>query len=307
LALVIDTRAPPTSKSNTEKRKQFVCHYSAYGKDATVCWKLVVWFEALLRTRHVANRFHILVCSEILSCPLCFDYGVYSEMMNNLRIIKTMHFQYVAAIPAPPLRIFTPPSLRTQDLKRVIYMQVGDNISDIKYKTDYLENVGLCWCLPNERRFEHARKVADLFSNVSRKAFFNSKRSFRVDLLSLFKHELSCTRISAVITVTSIIFRCRCHGFLEVAMVYRPLCGRTFSKIRWCLIPLMLRPLVNYNLWLNLFVTKHFLCVIRTNTKKKQRKWKESTTSPLTLPSSKDWGRSRPTSAMYVVCARDVT
>ena len=55
-------------------------------------------FEALLKTTHVAHRFHIPVCSEILSCKFYFDY-VCSEM--------------IATILAAALRTFHVPSLRT--------------------------------------------------------------------------------------------------------------------------------------------------------------------------------------------------
>ena len=48
-------------------------------------------------------------------------------------------------------------------------LQVRDKISDVKYKEDFIDNVGLCWCLPDEKVFQHARKVLDLYSDVSRK------------------------------------------------------------------------------------------------------------------------------------------
>jgi len=69
------------SKSNTKNKTAIYLSLSClmHVKYATVFWKLVVEFEAL--TTHIANPLHIPVCSEILSCPLYFDYGVYSEMI----------------------------------------------------------------------------------------------------------------------------------------------------------------------------------------------------------------------------------
>ena len=48
-------------------------------------------FKALLQTRHRANRLQTTVCSEVLFRPLCFDYGVYSYLIINSRMDKTMH------------------------------------------------------------------------------------------------------------------------------------------------------------------------------------------------------------------------
>jgi len=74
--------------------QQFICHYPALtGRNATVFLET----NSLLRSfaednTHRTSALYLLVCSdEILSCALCFDYGVYSEMIINLRTIKAMH------------------------------------------------------------------------------------------------------------------------------------------------------------------------------------------------------------------------
>jgi len=67
-------------------------------------------------------RNHVLVCSEILSCPLCFDYSVYNEMIMNLRMIKTNAFtafqQSVAGILAALLRTFHVPRFKNPGSKQ---------------------------------------------------------------------------------------------------------------------------------------------------------------------------------------------
>jgi len=138
-------------------------------------------FFCRARLNHNVNRTHIednvnrksashSSLFRHFSCPFCFDYGVYSEMIINLRMIKTRIFlrcfrdpirvprirendlrvprirenrvstgacwapniflkkklmkamkinpfqQYVAAILAPPRKLFVPPSSRTQVL-----------------------------------------------------------------------------------------------------------------------------------------------------------------------------------------------
>jgi len=43
-----------------------------------------------MKTTHIANQLHFPVRAEILFCPLCFDNGVYCEMLINLPMIETM-------------------------------------------------------------------------------------------------------------------------------------------------------------------------------------------------------------------------
>jgi len=56
-----------------------------------------------------------------LYCPLCFDYGVYNEMIINLRMMKTVHSilqKYVSAMLVLSLRTFHAPQLVNQALER---------------------------------------------------------------------------------------------------------------------------------------------------------------------------------------------
>jgi len=69
----------------------------------------------------IANWLHIPVCSEILFYQLCFDYGVFSEIIINLRQIKNSAFDtfqpYVAAILAPSLQTLHPPQFKNSGSK----------------------------------------------------------------------------------------------------------------------------------------------------------------------------------------------
>jgi len=56
LALFIDTLASPNATIKPEKQNiNLIASILLNGKDATAFWKLVFYFEAMLKTTHIAN------------------------------------------------------------------------------------------------------------------------------------------------------------------------------------------------------------------------------------------------------------
>ncbi|XP_077966510.1 uncharacterized protein LOC120341950 isoform X3 [Styela clava] len=44
-------------------------------------------------------------------------------------------------------------------------LEVRDKISDVKYKEQYMKDIGICWCLPSEMSIDHAIKANELASD----------------------------------------------------------------------------------------------------------------------------------------------
>ena len=91
-----------------------------------VCYEQVCFEKNYRKKTHIENRLYIPFCSKIWSCLLCFNYGVCSAMIINLRKMQTMQpsQQHVGRIgsssplenlsrPPPSLRNQTPTSTRT--------------------------------------------------------------------------------------------------------------------------------------------------------------------------------------------------
>jgi len=82
------------------------------GIDTTAFWKSVIYFEALLKTTHPANRFTFQFAPRF-----CFVHFVLIMAWNDTEFTKDNNSafkQYPAAVLKPPCESFTPPKLRTQ-------------------------------------------------------------------------------------------------------------------------------------------------------------------------------------------------